>query len=143
MIRLFFNRLNLWSLLNNRREGSEVTRYEVNHTSELEFHVLVFVGFCGISNAVVQTFLGGRVIRYFGPRHVFTVAFWALMFVFSAYPLLTFLARRLGIFFELIQMPVQRLAESEDYAVSVWDVWMSGDMGNSNSSRGISIISSP
>lgn len=102
------------------------------------------MGFCGISNAVVQIFLGGRAIRYFGPRRVFTDVFWALMFVFSAYPLLTFLARRLGVFFELIQMPAQRLAESEDYAVSLWDVWMSGDVGNSNSSRGIySIISSP
>jgi hypothetical protein len=112
MIRLFFNRLNLWSLL-QQWEGSEVTRYEVNHTSELEFHV----GFCGISNAVVQIFLGGRAIRYFGSRRVFTAAFWALMFVSSWHPLLTFLARRLGVFFELIHMPVQRLAESEDYAV--------------------------
>jgi hypothetical protein len=54
------------------------------------------MGICGISNAIVQIFLGGRVIRYFGPRRVFTAAFWALMFVFSAYPLLTFLARRAG-----------------------------------------------
>jgi hypothetical protein len=100
-----------------RREGSEVATYEVNHTSELEFHVLVIVGVCGNSNAVVHIFLGGRVIHYFGPRCVFTATFWALMFVFSAYPLLTFLARRLGVFFELIHMPVQRLAESEDYAV--------------------------
>jgi hypothetical protein len=51
MIRLLFNRLNLWSLLqplkNTRREGSEVTGHEVNHTSELEFHVLAIVGFDG------------------------------------------------------------------------------------------------
>jgi hypothetical protein len=82
-----------------------------------------------VGNAAVQIFLGGRVIHYFGPRRVFTATFWALMFVFSAYPLLTFLARRLGVFFELIQVPVQRLAESDDYAVSVWDIWMPGMWG--------------
>lgn len=54
------------------------------------------MGLRGISSAVVQVVLGGRVIRYFGPRRVFIGAFCALAFVFSAYPLLSILARRAG-----------------------------------------------
>ncbi|KAF7358437.1 MFS domain-containing protein [Mycena venus] len=54
------------------------------------------MGLCGIFNAIVQVFLGGRVIRYFGPRRIFTAAFCALALMFSAYPLLNILALRAG-----------------------------------------------
>ncbi|KAJ6484064.1 major facilitator superfamily multidrug-resistance, DHA1 sub-family [Mycena sanguinolenta] len=56
----------------------------------------LIMGLCGFSNAIVQVFLGGRLIRYFGARRVFTAAPCALIFVFSTYPLLSILARRAG-----------------------------------------------
>ncbi|KAF7376965.1 MFS domain-containing protein [Mycena sanguinolenta] len=60
------------------------------------YNIGLIMGLCGFSNAVVQVFLGGRLIRYFGARPVFTAAPCALIFVFSTYPLLTSLARRAG-----------------------------------------------
>ncbi|KAF8190229.1 major facilitator superfamily multidrug-resistance, DHA1 sub-family [Mycena galopus ATCC 62051] len=60
------------------------------------YNIGLIMGVCGFSNAIVQVLLGGRLIRYFGPRRVFIAAFCALIFVFSAYPLLSFLARRAG-----------------------------------------------
>ncbi|KAJ7284453.1 major facilitator superfamily multidrug-resistance, DHA1 sub-family [Mycena rebaudengoi] len=54
------------------------------------------MGLCGLSNAFVQIFLGGRIIRRFGPRRIFHAAFCALVVAFFAYPLLNFLAKRAG-----------------------------------------------
>ncbi|KAJ7737770.1 major facilitator superfamily multidrug-resistance, DHA1 sub-family [Mycena maculata] len=60
------------------------------------YDIGLIMGVCGICNALVQTFLGGRVIRYFGPRRIFTASFCALILAFSAYPLLSFFAERAG-----------------------------------------------
>ncbi|KAJ7671510.1 major facilitator superfamily multidrug-resistance, DHA1 sub-family [Mycena polygramma] len=54
------------------------------------------LGICGICNALVQVFFGGRVIRRFGPRRAFTAAFCALAGEFAMYPVVSFLARRAG-----------------------------------------------
>ncbi|KAK6980772.1 MFS domain-containing protein [Favolaschia claudopus] len=56
----------------------------------------VIMGSCGIFNAIIQVVFGGRVIRYFGARRIFTSAFVAYIGVFSTYPLLSILARRAG-----------------------------------------------
>ncbi|KAJ7249141.1 major facilitator superfamily domain-containing protein [Mycena haematopus] len=60
------------------------------------YHIGLIMGLCGFSNAIVQVFLGGRLIRYFGPRRVFICAPCALIFVFSTYPLLSVLSQRAG-----------------------------------------------
>ncbi|KAJ6557545.1 major facilitator superfamily multidrug-resistance, DHA1 sub-family [Mycena capillaripes] len=60
------------------------------------YDIGLIMGLRGASSAVVQVFLGGRVIRYFGPRRVFSAAFCAIMVAFAAYPLLSILARRAG-----------------------------------------------
>lgn len=54
------------------------------------------MGLCGMSNAIVQALLGGRVIRYFGPKRVFSAAFCAVMVAVVAFPLMSTLARRAG-----------------------------------------------
>ncbi|KAJ7671519.1 major facilitator superfamily domain-containing protein [Mycena polygramma] len=56
----------------------------------------LILGIFGICNALVQAFFGGRVIRRFGPRHVFTAAFCALAGQFAMYPVVSFLAHRAG-----------------------------------------------
>ncbi|KAK7006461.1 MFS domain-containing protein [Favolaschia claudopus] len=56
----------------------------------------VIMGSCGIFNAIIQVVFGGRVIRYFGARRIFTYAFIAYIGVFATYPLLSILARRAG-----------------------------------------------
>ncbi|KAJ6563883.1 hypothetical protein B0H19DRAFT_1258409 [Mycena capillaripes] len=58
------------------------------------YDIGLIMGICRISNAAVQVILGGRVIRYFGPRRVFIAAFCALTFVFGLYPLLSTLGQR-------------------------------------------------
>ncbi|KAJ7486429.1 major facilitator superfamily domain-containing protein [Mycena galericulata] len=60
------------------------------------YDIGLLMGICGISNAVVQTFFGGRIIRYFGPRRIFIMSFWVLILMLAAYPLLSFLAARAG-----------------------------------------------
>jgi hypothetical protein len=54
------------------------------------------MGLCGITNALVQILLGGRIIRYLGPRRIFIGGFCALALSLSAYPLLSLLAKRAG-----------------------------------------------
>ncbi|KAF7330227.1 MFS domain-containing protein [Mycena venus] len=56
----------------------------------------LILGTLGICNAFVQAFFGGRVIRYFGARPVFTAGFCALVMQFAMYPLTGFLVRRAG-----------------------------------------------
>ncbi|KAJ7186215.1 major facilitator superfamily multidrug-resistance, DHA1 sub-family [Mycena pura] len=56
----------------------------------------LIMGLCGITNAIIQLLFGGRVIRHFGARRVFTAGFCALIFAFSMYPLRSILARRAG-----------------------------------------------
>ncbi|KAJ7616005.1 major facilitator superfamily multidrug-resistance, DHA1 sub-family [Roridomyces roridus] len=56
----------------------------------------LLMGLCGLSNAIVQGFYGGRIIRYFGPRTVFTGCFCALVAAYAAYPVLSFFAARAG-----------------------------------------------
>ncbi|KAK6971765.1 major facilitator superfamily domain-containing protein, partial [Favolaschia claudopus] len=56
----------------------------------------VIMGSCGIYNAIIQVLFGGRLIRYFGARRIFTSAFVAYFGVFATYPLLSILARRAG-----------------------------------------------
>ncbi|KAJ7263660.1 major facilitator superfamily multidrug-resistance, DHA1 sub-family [Mycena haematopus] len=60
------------------------------------YNIGLIMGLCGISNAVTQVVLGGRVIRYFGARRVFSAGFCALMFAFCAFPVLSAFARRAG-----------------------------------------------
>ncbi|KAJ6608660.1 major facilitator superfamily domain-containing protein [Mycena sp. CBHHK59/15] len=60
------------------------------------YDIGLIMGLCGISNAFVQIFLGGKIIRRFGPRRIFIAAFSALMLAFSAFPLLSFFAKRAG-----------------------------------------------
>ncbi|CAK5274420.1 unnamed protein product, partial [Mycena citricolor] len=50
----------------------------------------------GIISAVLQTFAGGRIIRYFGPRKVFISAFCAHITGLAAYPIIGILIRRAG-----------------------------------------------
>jgi hypothetical protein len=54
------------------------------------------MGAFGVCNAFVQVFLGGPVIRRFGPRRMFTGGFCALVMQFAMYPLVSLLARREG-----------------------------------------------
>ncbi|KAJ6488127.1 major facilitator superfamily multidrug-resistance, DHA1 sub-family [Mycena vitilis] len=56
----------------------------------------LILGIFGVCNALVQAFFGGRVIRRFGPRRVFTAAFCALAGQFAMYPVVSFLAHRAG-----------------------------------------------
>ncbi|KAJ6454122.1 major facilitator superfamily domain-containing protein [Mycena sanguinolenta] len=56
----------------------------------------LIMGLCGMSNAFIQVFIGGRVIRYFGARHVFSAGFCALMLAYCGFPVLGALARRAG-----------------------------------------------
>ncbi|KAF7374099.1 Major facilitator superfamily multidrug-resistance DHA1 sub-family [Mycena sanguinolenta] len=56
----------------------------------------VIFGLCAVGNAILQAFLGGRLIRYFGPRRIFIAAFCALTIVFSLYPPLSAAAHRAG-----------------------------------------------
>ncbi|KAK7000271.1 major facilitator superfamily domain-containing protein [Favolaschia claudopus] len=56
----------------------------------------VIMGSCGIYNAIIQVLFGGRLIRYFGARRIFTSAFVAYFGVFATYPLLSILACRAG-----------------------------------------------
>ncbi|KAF7369821.1 MFS domain-containing protein [Mycena venus] len=56
----------------------------------------LILGICGICNALIQVFFGGRVIRRFGPRRTFIVGFCALAVEFAMYPLVRFLAQRAG-----------------------------------------------
>ncbi|KAJ7679391.1 major facilitator superfamily multidrug-resistance, DHA1 sub-family [Mycena polygramma] len=60
------------------------------------YDIGLIMGLMGITNAIIQAFLGGRLIRYFGARRVFNAAFCALVVAFALYPLLTLLARRAG-----------------------------------------------
>ncbi|KAF7346823.1 MFS domain-containing protein [Mycena sanguinolenta] len=56
----------------------------------------LIMGLCGMSNALIQVFIGGRVIRYFGARCVFSAGFCALMFAYCGFPVLSVFARRAG-----------------------------------------------
>ncbi|KAJ7854551.1 major facilitator superfamily domain-containing protein, partial [Mycena olivaceomarginata] len=60
------------------------------------FDIGLILGLCGVSNAIVQALLGGRVIRYFGARRISMNGFCALALVFTMYPVLSLLARRAG-----------------------------------------------
>ncbi|KAJ7767308.1 major facilitator superfamily multidrug-resistance, DHA1 sub-family [Mycena metata] len=60
------------------------------------FDIGRIMGLCGIINAIFQAFFGGRFIRYFGARPVFTAALVAFGLMFASFPLLTFLAQRAG-----------------------------------------------
>ncbi|KAJ7017084.1 major facilitator superfamily domain-containing protein [Mycena alexandri] len=60
------------------------------------FDIGRIMGLCGVINAIFQALFGGRFIRYFGARPVFTAAFAAFGLVFALFPLLTFLAQRAG-----------------------------------------------
>ncbi|KAJ7062691.1 major facilitator superfamily multidrug-resistance, DHA1 sub-family [Mycena amicta] len=56
----------------------------------------LLMGSVGIVNAVIQATLGGRTIRYFGARTMFTTGFVAIMMSLLFYPVLNLLARRSG-----------------------------------------------
>ncbi|KAF7304092.1 MFS domain-containing protein [Mycena indigotica] len=56
----------------------------------------LLMGSTGMLNAVIQATLGGRVIRYFGARTMFTTGFVAITAAILFYPILNFLARRQG-----------------------------------------------
>ncbi|CAK5270741.1 unnamed protein product [Mycena citricolor] len=56
----------------------------------------LMMGLAGFSNAIIQMRLGGSVIRYFGARRLFTIAFGAIALNIAIYPLLNFLVRRSG-----------------------------------------------
>ncbi|KAJ7627374.1 major facilitator superfamily domain-containing protein [Roridomyces roridus] len=60
------------------------------------YDIGLIMGLCGITNAILQSLVGGRVIRYFGPRRVFTASFVAFMITFAAFPVMTWLAARAG-----------------------------------------------
>ncbi|KAJ6570067.1 major facilitator superfamily multidrug-resistance, DHA1 sub-family [Mycena vulgaris] len=60
------------------------------------YDIGLILGLCGICNAFVQIFIGGRIIRRFGPRRIFIAGFCAICAQFTMYPLLGFLARRAG-----------------------------------------------
>ncbi|KAF8207056.1 major facilitator superfamily domain-containing protein [Mycena galopus ATCC 62051] len=59
-------------------------------------HIGLILGTAGICNAVAQAFVGGRVIRRYGPRTMFISAFCGMVFAFAMYPLVAFLAQRAG-----------------------------------------------
>ncbi|KAJ6494415.1 major facilitator superfamily domain-containing protein [Mycena sanguinolenta] len=56
----------------------------------------IIMGLCGMSNALVQVAFGGRFIRYFGARRVFSLGFCALMLLYCVFPLLSVFTRRAG-----------------------------------------------
>ncbi|KAF8207046.1 major facilitator superfamily domain-containing protein [Mycena galopus ATCC 62051] len=56
----------------------------------------LILSICGISNALVQAFFGGRIIRHFGARRIFIAGFCGLAVEFAMYMLIGFLARRAG-----------------------------------------------
>ncbi|KAJ7433742.1 major facilitator superfamily domain-containing protein [Mycena latifolia] len=56
----------------------------------------LILGIAGLCNALVQTFVGARVIRRYGARCAFTAGFVALAVQFAMYPLVGALARRAG-----------------------------------------------
>lgn len=56
----------------------------------------LIMGTAGLCNAFVQVFIGGRLIRRYGPRRMFTAGFCALVVQFSMYPIVGLLARRAG-----------------------------------------------
>ncbi|KAJ6553629.1 MFS general substrate transporter [Mycena vulgaris] len=60
------------------------------------YDIGLILGICGICNAFVQIFLGGRIIRRFGPRRMCIAAFCAICAQFAMYPLLGLLVRRAG-----------------------------------------------
>ncbi|KAJ6518019.1 major facilitator superfamily multidrug-resistance, DHA1 sub-family [Mycena vitilis] len=60
------------------------------------YDIGLMMGLVGVSNAIIQAFLGGGLIRYFGARRIMIAAFCALVAMFALYPLLTILARRAG-----------------------------------------------
>ncbi|KAJ7168858.1 major facilitator superfamily multidrug-resistance, DHA1 sub-family [Mycena filopes] len=60
------------------------------------FNIGRIMGLCGLCNAVVQVCFGGRFLRYYGARRMFTTAFVAFGMVFAAFALLTFFAQRAG-----------------------------------------------
>ncbi|KAJ7159094.1 major facilitator superfamily multidrug-resistance, DHA1 sub-family [Mycena crocata] len=60
------------------------------------YNIGLIMGLCGISNAFIQVFLGGRIIRYLGPRRIAIGGFCALVVAFVAFGLLGFLAKRAG-----------------------------------------------
>ncbi|KAJ7760702.1 major facilitator superfamily multidrug-resistance, DHA1 sub-family, partial [Mycena maculata] len=60
------------------------------------FSIGVIMGMAGFCNALVQLIFGGRLIRWYGPRRMFTVGFCALVVQFALYPLVGLLARRAG-----------------------------------------------
>ncbi|KAJ7858040.1 hypothetical protein B0H14DRAFT_3864540 [Mycena olivaceomarginata] len=57
------------------------------------YSIGLMMGLCGISNAFVQGLFGGRIIRYVGPRCIYTGCFCAVGLAYAAYPLLSFAAR--------------------------------------------------
>ncbi|KAJ7675182.1 major facilitator superfamily domain-containing protein, partial [Mycena rosella] len=57
------------------------------------FDIGLIMGIYGMSNAFIQLFFGGRILRRFGPLRIFNAAFCALVLAFLAYPLLIFLAK--------------------------------------------------
>ncbi|KAJ7433081.1 hypothetical protein B0H11DRAFT_1939824 [Mycena galericulata] len=64
--------------------GLGLTRYSIG----------LLMGLCGISNAFVQGLFGGRIIRYVGPRRIYTGCFCVLGLAYAPYPLLSFFACR-------------------------------------------------
>ncbi|KAJ6577492.1 major facilitator superfamily domain-containing protein [Mycena capillaripes] len=56
----------------------------------------LILGTLGICNALMQAFLGGRVIRRYGPRRIVITGACALVFEFAMYPVISLLARRAG-----------------------------------------------
>lgn len=60
------------------------------------YQIGVILGTWGVINAIVQIGMMGRLIRWFGPRNVYIVSFAALVVVFGAYPVLSWLAKRAG-----------------------------------------------
>ncbi|KAJ7617308.1 major facilitator superfamily domain-containing protein [Roridomyces roridus] len=60
------------------------------------FTIGLLMGLCGLTNAIIQSLLGGRVIRYFGPRRMSTAAFLAFILMFAAFPVMSYLATRNG-----------------------------------------------
>ncbi|KAJ6577483.1 major facilitator superfamily multidrug-resistance, DHA1 sub-family [Mycena capillaripes] len=60
------------------------------------YDIGLILGTCGICNALVQAFAGGRVIRRFGPRRILIAAFCALVVEFAMYPVVSLLACHAG-----------------------------------------------
>ncbi|KAJ7690122.1 major facilitator superfamily multidrug-resistance, DHA1 sub-family [Mycena rosella] len=56
----------------------------------------LILGLAGLCNALVQISFGGRIIRWYGARRMFTTGFCALAAQFAMYPLTSYLARRAG-----------------------------------------------